>query len=106
MRGRSSSLFTIVAELTPLVAGVIVVAFIPLAGREPIAWALVTLATYAVGFALYVSAKLPMLKTARWWSFGPGALPENLRRRYWAGYAFMGVGLLMTLALSAADHAL
>jgi hypothetical protein len=99
--GRSSSIFMAIIQLAPLVMGVTVALFLPMAIASPSAWGVSTVIAFAVGFALFVSAKAPMLRKDRWWSFGPSDMPTTLRTRYWAGYVVMGIAFLMTLALAA-----
>ena len=98
--GRSSSIFMAIVQLAPLVMAVAVALFLPMAIASPSAWGVSTVLAFAVGFAVFVSAKVPMLRKGRWWSFGPSDMPTTLRTRYWAGYVVMAIAFLMTLALA------
>jgi hypothetical protein len=99
--GRASSIFIVIAQLVPIAMAVLVAMFYPAAVEAPGVWALVTVIAFAVGFVVFVSAKVPMLGKAQWWwLIGPRHMPPPLRTRYWAGYIIMSIALVMTVVLA------
>ena len=64
------------------------------------------LATVALllGFALFVVAKVSVIRTGRTNSWGSGSMSDRNRWCYRAGYVLMGIGAVTGIALAVAAH--
>jgi len=72
------------------------------AARNPAATTSLTL--YALGFALFLVAKLSLIRSGRVITFGSRLMRPGYRVLYRLGYALMAAGTLFTLGLLVADN--
>jgi hypothetical protein len=70
-----------------------------IAAAVPLAFAACTLAIYLIGFVLFLTAKISLLRKGLSLSFGSSQMSLWNRRAYRAGYALMGFAVLATLSL-------
>jgi len=54
-----------------------------------------------IGIVSLFVAKLPLYRQGRYFTLGPGALPEKHRSLYWIAYVFIVTGVLVMLFLIA-----
>jgi hypothetical protein len=99
--GQRSAIFMFLLGGAPVVAAfasVLVASLLHIADGTVLA---VLFPVPSIGFALLVSAKLPLLRKGRLGSFGPAQLSSLGRVLYWSGYIVIGFGALFALQLLA-----
>jgi len=74
------------------------------AARNPVATTAAALIVYVLGFALFLVAKLSLIRSGRLITFGSRLIRPPYRALYRLGYALMAVGALFTLGLLVADN--
>jgi hypothetical protein len=57
------------------------------------------LTLYGLGFLLFLLAKLSVIKTGTWISFGSKQMSPGYRWLYRSGFLLMGLGFFLTLGL-------
>ena len=57
------------------------------------------LTLYGIGFALFLKAKLSLIRQGISFSFGSARMSPRFRRMYQAGYCMMGLAILLSLAV-------
>ena len=98
--GQAHGLANLFILLSPAL-GMIGILVILNAARNPAATT--PLSLYALGFALFLVAKLSLIRSGRVITFGSRLMPPGYRVLYRLGYALMAAGALFTLGLLVAD---
>ena len=98
--GQAHGLASLFILLAP-VLGMIGVLVILNAARNPAVTTFLVL--YALGFALFLVAKLSLIRSGRVITFGSRFMRPGYRVLYRLGYALMAAGALFTLGLFVAD---
>ena len=83
----------------PFVIGVTLALFAANAWAAPFGFGWFTLALYLAGLALFLLAKVSLLRRGIRFSFGSSQMSPCSRRAYRAGYTLMVLGFFATLAL-------
>jgi len=76
--------------------------FIPIVSAAPTASKIGVLVLGVVGVISFVYAKLGAISRGKYTSWGPGEIPGNLHKFYWAGYVLLALSFLGLLASLAA----
>src|SRR5438876_410182 len=87
----------------PLALGLAMGLAISNARLHPFGTATLTLALYGIGFALFVVAKVSVIRRGYVISFGSRLMSLMFRRLYRLGYGLMIVAVLLTLGLLASE---
>ena len=87
----------------PLALGLAMGLAISNARLHPFGTATLTLALYGIGFALFVVAKVSVIRRGYVISFGSRLMSLRFRRLYRLGYGLMIVAVLLTLGLLASE---
>ena len=91
--------FEALAQCLMMFGPIVLASLLGLASMVPRGTILVTLALYGLGLALFLSAKLSVLRQGIRISFGTKHMNPKERRLYLCGYGLMGIGLLLTLGM-------
>lgn len=84
-----------------LVLSVVCVVAFDLLTTAPAYYVVTLLALWAVGFAMFLKAKLSVIKQGKLVSFGPGPMSRTNRTFYIWGYVVMALAFVMSLLLLA-----
>jgi hypothetical protein len=80
------------------VACLLMTLFLPAAHGDPtLLWAALALAS--VGVVLLFTARLPLYRQGKYFSFGPRLLSPGHKRLYWISYAFIATSILIMALL-------
>ena len=99
--GQAHGLANLFILLSPAL-GMIGLLVILNAARNPAVTTFLVL--YALGFALFLVAKLSLIRSGRLVTFGSRLMRPGYRALYRVGYALMAAGTLFTLGLLVADN--
>lgn len=94
---RQEAIANLVISFGPIASAAVFFPFVSQAILAPIEFGFFTLASYAVGLALFLLAKASLLRRGVLFSFGSGPMTPRYRLAYRTGYALMGLGLVATL---------
>ena len=97
--GQREALANAVILFAPLAIGLVLTFFTLNAFAAPLGFAWFTLGLYVTGLALFLLAKVSLLRRGVWVSFGSAEMSAWNRRAYRAGYTLMVLGCLATFAL-------
>jgi hypothetical protein len=97
--GRNHALFSLLILLGPLVVGLPMALLVAGAFFYPIGFGWLTLGLYSLGLALFLSAKLSLLRRGILISLGSSRMSTCNRRAYRAGYTLMALAILATFPL-------
>ena len=78
-----------------------VFAFRELAATRPLQTACVLAIVLALGFAMFATAKLSVMRRGVLFSFGPARMTRWMRRLYFGGYALIAGSALLVLIFAA-----
>lgn len=89
--------FNYVIVLMPLVLGLVLAGFIGLyyTMPGPTFWSMVVF--FILGFALFLKAKLSIIRQGRLFTFGPSQMTKSNRIAYFLGYGVMFLGLFLMI---------
>jgi hypothetical protein len=91
--------------LGPHLTGLVAILIVISAGAHPIGTATLSLALYAVGYTLFLAAKLSVIRQGHLVTFGSRMMSRSYRWLYRLGYMLMLGAAVLTLALLAAQKA-
>lgn len=96
--GQKEALANLFLALIPMLAALIAVITFNVVYPTPFLSGYIGIALCGLGLALFISAKISVIKTGRLLSFGTTGMRPIMRYSYWFGYVFMVVGAILTLA--------
>jgi hypothetical protein len=97
----SAAIGPVIVVVAPLIFSLSVAVLTPIAAAAPRLWAFGTGVCAVVGVALFLVAKLSVLRKNELWSWGSGALAPHYRLAYRAGWGLLVAAVLMLVALAA-----
>ena len=78
-----------------------VLAFRNFAANQPVQTACVLALSLALGFVMFTTTKLSVMRRGVLFSFGPARMTRSMRRLYFGGYALIVCSALLVLIFSA-----
>ena len=103
--GQAHALINLFIGLFPVIGGLVLAVVIGTAAVNPIGSAKLALALYALGFALFLIAKVSVIRSGRLVTFGSHLMRSPYRALYRTGYVLMVAGPLFTVGLVATRSA-
>ncbi len=101
--GQREALANFFIVLMPLAVGLVLALFVVNAHQAPRDVSYLALGSFFVGVALFLVAKLSVVRSGVRISFGSSSMSPWHRRAYRAGYFLMGLGCLSVFALVSAS---
>jgi hypothetical protein len=96
---QAHALINLFILMGPLVLALVVGLVVMNSGLHPFGTATLSIAMYSVGFALFVAAKVSVMRRGHLISFGSGLMSLWSRRLYRLGYTLMIGGAVLTFGL-------
>ena len=94
-------IFNYAIVIMPLALGLVLAGFRGLYNRMP-GSAFWSMAVFLLlGLALFLKAKLSVIRQGRLFTFGPSQMSKNNRMAYFIGYVGMGTGIFLLIVYSA-----
>jgi hypothetical protein len=95
--GQAHALISLLILLLPFLGALLLILAISIAGH-PVGGARIAVALYASGFALFLVAKISMIRSGRLVTLGSRLMRPRYRALYRIGYVLMVAGLIFTVA--------
>ena len=99
LMGQAHALINVFIVGWPVIVGLPLAFAIGTAAVNPVGSARLALGLYALGFSLFLVAKISVLRSGRLVSFGSRPMRPPYRALYRTGYALMVAGLLFAVGL-------
>jgi hypothetical protein len=97
---RSEAIFNIVLQFGLPLTAIAIGCLFWLLTSAPLHYIFIMLLFWAVGFSMFLKAKLSVIRQSKLMSFGPRGMSRTNRIFYLLGYIIMTAGLLLLLVFS------
>jgi hypothetical protein len=102
--GRSSAIANLLFLVAPILIGAPIMLMLPVVSGMPRLWAYVAVVAYCSGLALFLTAKISLLKTGHFLSWGSKSMTTPYRILYRVGYTLLAFALVIYVNLTFLGH--